>query len=278
MIKFSPGRNEPQVAVTPIHGTSLNVALVYTRNSPALLSALKRTKGYKTVEDVRPTLRNKPSGLRPDWHRTVSNSSMPLRQTSATYPRSTSSVVSMSPEFDHTTSLLAMSPPLAFRQASPPLPPNRNPILLIDNPMGHQEYARLSTVCVSLLLPCPVCDWLLQPSSLPRAYKDDQGQKQQPGLRDLPNWLRENIRDWFIHRVIEQVCLSETPWSNPNLSLLQREFNLAYPTDRIRLHGNDAAVVPVSPSRCSAPTPASLQSSRHFKTLESFGTKLGKKD
>jgi len=62
----------------------------------------------------------------------------------------------------------------------------------------------------------------------------------------LPDWLRENFRKLFIRRVIEQVCLSDKPWNNPTLSSLQRELGHAYPTSRIRLHSDDAAVVPVS--------------------------------
>ena len=86
----------------------------------------------------------------------------------------------------------------------------------------------------------------LQPLTLPRAYKDEEGQKQQPGLKDLPPWLRENFRNQYIRRIIKQVCLSEVPWTNPTLASLQREFSHAYPTKRVRLHSDDAAVVPVS--------------------------------
>jgi hypothetical protein len=85
-----------------------------------------------------------------------------------------------------------------------------------------------------------------QPFDLPRPYKDGKGHRRQPGLKDLPAWLRETFRDRFIRRVIEQVCLNNTPWNNPALSSLQLEFNHAYPTHRIRLHSDDAGVVPVS--------------------------------
>jgi hypothetical protein len=80
--------------------------------------------------------------------------------------------------------------------------------------------------------------------SLPRASKDEKGQKQQPGLRDLPQWLRENFRNLYIRRVIEQVCLNNTPWNNPSLSSLQQEFRQVYPSRQVRLHTDDAAVVP----------------------------------
>ena len=55
----------------------------------------------------------------------------------------------------------------------------------------------------------------------------------------------------FIRRVIEQVCSGDTPWSNLTLSLLQQELTYAYLIHNIRLHSNDAAVVPVSYSSLS---------------------------
>ena len=74
--------------------------------------------------------------------------------------------------------------------------------------------------------------------------------EQQPGLKDLPQLLRENFRGLYICRIIEYVCLSGTPWNNPSLALLQRVFNDAYPTHQIRLHSDDAAIIPVSPNHC----------------------------
>ena len=32
-----------------------------------------------------------------------------------------------------------------------------------------------------------------QPFNLPRPYKDGEGVRQQPGLKDLPNWLHESF-------------------------------------------------------------------------------------
>ena len=87
----------------------------------------------------------------------------------------------------------------------------------------------------------------LQPHILLRPYRDGQGRRRQPGLKDLPQWLRETFRDRFIRPVIEQVCLSNTPWNNLSLSSLQHELNRAYPTHRIKLQSDDAAVVPVRP-------------------------------
>jgi len=151
-----------------------------------------------------------------------------------------------SQDSDHMSSLLAVSPPpISGKFSSPPF--HGNLVLLTDKKaVRHQEHMRPNTVCISWPSSPAAQDLPLQPLSLPRAYKDDQGQKQQPGLRDLPNWLRESFRNSFIRLIIEQVCLSETPWNNPPLSLLQHEFNNAYPAHQIRLHSNDAAVVPVS--------------------------------
>ena len=58
--------------------------------------------------------------------------------------------------------------------------------------------------------------------------------------------MREAFRDRFIRHIIEQVCLGNTPWHNPPLSSLQYELNRVYPTHRIRLHSDDAGVIPVS--------------------------------
>ena len=174
MIKFSLGKNGPQATALPIHGMTLNIALVYIRDLPAVCSALKRTKGYSTLEEVRPTLRNKPSGLKPDWHRTVSGpSGSRQRPASAVIPQSSSSsLASMSPgvhyspppEFDHTSSLLAMSPPVFSRGSLPPLHGNFTPP--VNEPMEYPEHARSFTVCISSPLPT-----LLKPhSSSPSLY------------------------------------------------------------------------------------------------------------
>ena len=46
--------------------------------------------------------------------------------------------------------------------------------------------------------------------------------------------------------LLKDVCAGDKPWSNPALPSLQHELNRAYPTHQIRLHSDDAAVVPVS--------------------------------
>ena len=215
-----------------------------------LFSALKRTKAYSVLEDVRPTLRNKPSGLKTDWYDTVSKSSAPRWQASNICTPSSSSTSMGSPatpqspsqEFEHISSLLAVSPPPIFSKSSSSPSFHGKIVPLIDEKsMG--SHTRSVVVCISSLLPHTALNPLLQPFSLPRAYKDDQGQRQQPGLRKLPQWLRDDFRNLYIRRIIEQVCVSDTPWSNPRLESLQRELNHVYPTHRIRLHSDDAAVV-----------------------------------
>jgi len=117
----------------------------------------------------------------------------------------------------------------------------------------HAQHHGISGVYAPKYCTCfspPLCvtyqDLFFQPQSIPRAYKDDQGRKQQPRLRDLPDGLHGSFRNLFIHRVIERVCLSDKPWNNLTLPSLQREFGHAYPTSRARLHSDDAAVIPVS--------------------------------
>lgn len=116
----------------------------------------------------------------------------------------------------------------------------------------------------------------LQPYEPKRAFKDNKGRKHQPGLRELAPWLQD-FRNLFIRRVVERVCLGETPWSNPNLASLQREVNNAYPAYNIRLHSDDAAVVPVSFPFYYLVS-VSSQAFRPSVTLGSFETKLGRKE
>ena len=90
-----------------------------------MFRAPKRTKAYTNLEDFRPTVRNKPSGLKLDWPRTVSRLSQgPIKHTrssSSSTPASTSSSLPHSPppESDHTLSLLAISPPSISRTSQP---------------------------------------------------------------------------------------------------------------------------------------------------------------
>ena len=108
-----------------------------------------------------------------------------------------------------------------------------------------------------------------QPYVLPRLHRDANGNRRQPGLKDLPQWLHETFRDRFIRYVIEQVSLTNVPWNNPSLLSLQHVLNHVYPTHRIRLHSDDAAVIPVSFRRNSG---HSIKKSSHIvQTLRDLG-------
>jgi hypothetical protein len=130
VIKPSLEKSELQVATCRMLGT------LTTLNTPGpglYDRALKRSKAYSTIEDVRPTLRNKPSGLKADWHSTVSKPSLPRKQASKSHARSSSSFASSSssvvprspspePDYNHISFLLATTPPPIFsRMTSPPL-------------------------------------------------------------------------------------------------------------------------------------------------------------
>lgn len=278
------GKNGLPVVALRIHGKSLNILFTLC-NSLSPSRALKRTKAYQDLNDVRPTLRNKPSGLKQDWHRTASASSArSMSSTPSTSSKSStlskssafsrSSTLSRSstsrqqgfptqtqsgpssvaatlasptfsdsplPDLDHTSSLLAMSPPPVVGRSSMPL--------FREGLVSPVDEDHILTDAVCAFVPqLNIWSWThsSQPLVLAHSYKDDQGRTRQPGLKDLPHWLRETFRDRFIRHLVEQVFLSDKPWSNPPLSSLQREFNHAYPTHQVRLHSDDAAVVPVS--------------------------------
>ena len=161
--------------------------LVQSRSYSYLYSALKRNKAYSTLEDVRPTLKNKPSGLRIDWHSTVTKSSVPRQPTPTTHARSSSSSTPTStattrssssstplmspptpssppPEFDHTSLLLALSPLSPFSiygQLSPP-PSHGNLVPLVDSRVRHR-YGH--SPAVHILISCHSRFWTY-PSSL----------------------------------------------------------------------------------------------------------------
>ena len=222
--------------------------------------ALKRTKAYATLEDTQPTLKNKPSGLKADWRKTV-KAPTPRQQIQGTYTRfsssstlsSSSSTIPQSPppdlDIDHTSSMLAVSPPPIFSKPSSPPSFHGNIVPLVDAKATDRGQPITVKIFISVIV--RTANPLPQPFSLPRAFKEKDGQKQQPGIRHLPLWLRENFRNLYIRRIVEQVCSSRTPWSNPGLASLQREFNYTYPTHRVRLHSDDAAVVPVSFDHCT---------------------------
>ena len=112
---------------------------------PAHYRSLKCTKAYKNLEEIRPTLQNKPSGMKADWRKTVKQPA-PRRTTSRTYsrsqPGSSSSVLSSSTtirqspspdlELDHTSSMLAFSSPPIFSKLHSPPSFHGNIVPLVD--------------------------------------------------------------------------------------------------------------------------------------------------
>ena len=153
---------------------------------------------------------------------------------------------SLLPESDHASSLLAISPPPSLGKLSTPVL-YENLVPPIQEKTMYREDSYPSAVCTPFYHQLTRLNTsIFQPVTLPRTYKDSEGRKQQRGLKDLPDWLRENFRKLFIRRIIEQVCLGDVPWHNPTLSSLQRDFNQVYPAHRIRLHSDDTAVIPVS--------------------------------
>jgi len=156
-----PGQKRAASGSLPNPWQFILFTLVYIHDSLCLFRTLKCTKGYSTLEDVQPTLRNKPSGLKPDWRRTASKPPTPHQQAPIVHAQSSSSSMLTSPtvshssllDDDHTSSLLAISPPPIFGNASSS-PSYRKLIPLIDKEAGgRQGHPHPITVCFSLLLP-----------------------------------------------------------------------------------------------------------------------------
>jgi hypothetical protein len=157
-------------------------------------SDLKRTKEFQALENVRPTLQNKPSGLRPDWHHTVSSkpssskpsahhqpSSSAHHRTSSpstfvsptpsarhqlmlsTHHRTSSSSTLVSPtissfsplESDHASTLVAMSPSSSLtKHYSPPFYGDLVPLTDTNVENGHPS-AEVSLFYLSSYLNSP---------------------------------------------------------------------------------------------------------------------------
>lgn len=122
---------------------------------------LKRTKAYANLEDIRPTIRNKPSGLKLDWHRTALKPPMPHQQVSLkhTWSSSLASTLSSVPpspvlESNHTLSLLAMSP-LSSVSEPPPSLSHGDLVPAIDRAaIKWKEPAQVDVVCIFINILC----------------------------------------------------------------------------------------------------------------------------
>lgn len=149
----SSGKNDGRALAVLTHGKSPTHIFIHTCASLSLDRALKRTKAYSALEDLRPTIRNKPSGLKTDWHKTVKRPVLHQRVSTA-HAQSGSSgssstflsspTVPRSPlpdlDSDHVSSLLAISPPPIFSAPSLYGETYQEP---------YQEHEHLIAVCIS---------------------------------------------------------------------------------------------------------------------------------
>ena len=109
--------------------------------------------------------------------------------------------------------------------------------------------------------------------SFERKTKGEAGEVQVPGLNDLPECIRSNFCNMFIHHIIKLIFSDMSPWSNLSLSVYQHEFNLIYPLLRYRLHADDAVVIPVTVSIYFPNIISNLPFHRPIVTWAGFETK-----
>ena len=229
-----------------------HILTLWTFGSPDFERALKHTKAFSNLDDTCPTLHNKPSGLKTGWYCTVSGSSMSHQKAPSSHVWSSSSSTSVSTmgshspilDFNHTSNLAAMTPPPPHHKSSPF---HGDSVPLIDAEAAEcNEYVPKEVSDPQLLCLTSTVGW--NPSS-PGIYlvQARTPQEKSTSLEStLPSWLCDTFCKHFICSMVEQVCLTNTLWTNPTLSTLQREFNHIYPAHWICLYSDDAAVVPVS--------------------------------
>jgi len=58
--------------------------------------------------------------------------------------------------------------------------------------------------------------------------------------------MQSTFRNAFIRHIMKLVFSGTSPWSNPNLSVYQHEFDIIYSPFRYHLHGDDAVVFPTN--------------------------------
>ena len=205
---------------------------------------MKRTKAYSPFNEVRPTIRNKPSGLVNNWPQV-------LAKTSAATHHWPSTLTPLTPS----SSLSATPPPSSSLSATPPSStcywqPQPSPIM-----------PNVDSFDPAMSAPDTVTPFLGQQSlsfhfnsqnhqsvhSFPRRSKDSEtGKVQLPGLKDLPHSIQSNFCNTFIRHIMKLVFSDTSPWGNPSLSVSQHEFNLIYSPLQYRLHADDAVVIPVT--------------------------------
>ncbi|KAF9787362.1 hypothetical protein BJ322DRAFT_1017299 [Thelephora terrestris] len=259
--------------------------------------ALKRTKGFSSFHDVRPTVRNKPSGLISNWPQALTKTSMPLSRSSTptlSTPSSSSQLPSPSPlvnpwhapmlamSSSSSSSQLPSPSPLAnswhapmltmsSSSSSPQVPPsplttpwqqdvfpimsNMGPMIPVSdaatpfigqppfpfqfNTQNHQAANNLQQFQQAIPQPQQAV------YSMPRRFRDEAGNLQTPGLKDLPFDLKLEFRNIFIRHIMKIVFYDKLPWSNPLCPVYQKEFSIIYPDLPFQIHPDDAVVLPV---------------------------------
>ena len=176
-------KNRGRAAVFLIHSNLSDSRITHLITHLDYSRTLKRTKAYVNLNDVQPTLWNKPLGLKQDWHRTSSKSSTPSRSSTpstssarsqlvlAPYPQSCSSSMLVSPtfsesslpEYDHTSSLLAISPPPVPSKSSMPLFCGDLVPLIDKKSLEYQEHTHTNVVCTFADI---ACNLVLTPSAI----------------------------------------------------------------------------------------------------------------
>ncbi|KAF9783793.1 hypothetical protein BJ322DRAFT_1109639 [Thelephora terrestris] len=216
--------------------------------------ALKRTKAYTSFNDIRPTIRNKPSGLVGNWSQVLTKAGSPLhRSPSSTLstPSSSSQVLSPSvstsweqdtfpmmsntgpviPVWDAATPFTNTGPAIPAWDAATPFI-GQTPFPFQFN---MQQYPQ-ATSTPQTVGPFPPA----QIYSLPRRHKDGKGKLQIPGQGALPHGIKIEFRNTFIRHIMRLVCSDTTPWTNPLLPFYQQEFAAIYPGLPYQIHANDA--------------------------------------
>jgi hypothetical protein len=232
---------------------------------------LKRNKTYSSFSEVRPTIRNKPSGLVDNWPQVLAKTSAANhRRPSAPTPSTSSPSFTLTPSTPSSSFTLTPSTPLSSLSLAPSTPsPSTSywqaPLPLVVSDAGSFDPPMSTSDTVIPFFgqqSFPFHPNAQNPQSindisqifqttpgfdiLPRKYKDEAGKVQIPGLKDLPPSIQSKFRNTFIRHIIKLIFSDTSPWSNPSLSVYQQEFDYVYSPLRYRLHVDDAAVIPVT--------------------------------
>jgi hypothetical protein len=232
------GKRIPLSSYDPRYVFSIKTRLACSKYS--IFRALKRQKAYSSFSEVRPTIRNKPSGLVNNWPQA-------LAKTSAASHRRTSLMSSTpSPSLHSATpppSLLSAtpSPSTSYWSSSVPTPSTSSSSLsAVPSPSPSYWQPQPSPVMPNvdsfnpvISAPDTITPFLDQQSfpfhlnmqnhqsvndtsqqifhtnpavhSFSRKHKDEAGRVQVPGLKDLPYSIQSNFRNTFIRHIMKLV-------------------------------------------------------------------------